>query len=124
LSSYWQLTVKKKGHKIAYCNNIWLTKAFNMPNNWYSKSKETSFINVSAVILEITTQVSLVVIGSFLLLISNPLGLVEHMFAPGKWPTTDNPILGSAWMVVGLFIYYFFRWRENLPVNHTPKDRE
>lgn len=58
--------------------------------------KQTSILNLGAAIIDITTQVSLVVIGLFLILIPNPRVLVENMFAPGNWPTPDNLILGIA----------------------------
>ncbi len=58
--------------------------------------KETSFINIGAAIIDIATQVSLVVIGVLLLLLPNPEILFQHMFAPGNWPTLDSLILGIA----------------------------
>ncbi len=54
--------------------------------------KETSLINIGATILDIGTQVSLVIIG-FILLFS-PTVLFHRMFT--NWPTTDNLILGIA----------------------------
>ena len=51
---------------------------------------------MGAAIIDIATQVSLVVIGAILILIPNPSVLVEHMFAPGNWPTPENLILGIA----------------------------
>jgi len=54
--------------------------------------KETSFINISAAILDITTQVSLVVIG-FILLFSPPV-LFQRIFE--NWPSPQNLILGIA----------------------------
>jgi APA family basic amino acid/polyamine antiporter len=54
--------------------------------------KETSFINVSAAILDIATQVSLIVIG--FLLLFNPVVVLYRITA--NWPTTDNLILGIA----------------------------
>lgn len=54
--------------------------------------KETSFINVSAAVLDIATQVSLVVIG-FILLFS-PSVLWQRII--DNWPTTENLILGIA----------------------------
>jgi len=54
--------------------------------------KETSFINVSAAILDIATQVSLIVIG--FLLLFNPVVVLHRII--GNWPTTDNLILGIA----------------------------
>ena len=58
--------------------------------------KETSFLNIGAAILDITTQVSLVIIGVILILLPNPSVLVQNMFAPGNWPTLPNFILGIA----------------------------
>ncbi len=54
--------------------------------------KETSIINVGAAILDITTQVSLVVIGFILLF--NPVVLFHRII--DNWPTPDNLILGIA----------------------------
>jgi APA family basic amino acid/polyamine antiporter len=54
--------------------------------------RETSFINVGATILDILTQVSLVVIGFILLF--NPTVLVHRII--DNWPTTGNLILGIA----------------------------
>jgi len=58
--------------------------------------KQTSLLNIGAAIIDITTQVSLVVIGVILILIPNPTILVQHMFAPGNWPTPSNLIFGIA----------------------------
>ncbi len=54
--------------------------------------KETSFMNVGAAVIDILTQVSLVVIGFILLF--NPTVLVQRII--GNWPTTENLILGIA----------------------------
>ncbi|MFC1934984.1 APC family permease [Chloroflexota bacterium] len=54
--------------------------------------KETSVINIGAAVLDITTQVSLVVIGFILLF--NPTVLFQRII--GNWPTIDNLILGIA----------------------------
>ncbi len=54
--------------------------------------KETSIINVGAAIIDIATQVSLVVIGFILLF--NPVVLFHRII--DNWPTTDNLILGIA----------------------------
>jgi len=54
--------------------------------------RETSFINVGATVLDILTQVSLVVIGFILLF--NPTVLIQRIF--DNWPTTSNLILGVA----------------------------
>jgi len=54
--------------------------------------RETSFINVGAAMLDILTQVSLVVIGFILLF--NPVVLVHRII--DNWPTTGSLILGIA----------------------------
>jgi APA family basic amino acid/polyamine antiporter len=54
--------------------------------------RETSFINVGAAVLDILTQVSLVVIGFILLF--NPAVLIHRII--DNWPTTNNLILGIA----------------------------
>lgn len=54
--------------------------------------KETSIINIGAAILDIVTQVSLVIIG--FILIFDP-SLVWHRIT-SNWPTTENLILGVA----------------------------
>jgi APA family basic amino acid/polyamine antiporter len=54
--------------------------------------KETSFLNISAAILDISTQVALVVIG-FILLFNPPVligRIIDH------WPTTGNLVFGIA----------------------------
>ncbi len=58
--------------------------------------RETSILNIGAAIIDIATQVSLVVIGLFLILIPNPAALVRNMFAPGNWPTPSNLVFGIA----------------------------
>jgi APA family basic amino acid/polyamine antiporter len=54
--------------------------------------KETSFINVGAAIIDIATQVSLVIIGFILLF--NPVVLFQRII--DNWPSTENLILGIA----------------------------
>ncbi len=54
--------------------------------------KQASILNLGAAIIDITTQVSLVVIGFILLF--NPLILFHRMI--DNWPTADNLILGIA----------------------------
>jgi APA family basic amino acid/polyamine antiporter len=54
--------------------------------------RETSFINVGAAVLDILTQVSLVVIGFILLF--NPTVLISRIV--NNWPTPSNLILGIA----------------------------
>ncbi len=54
--------------------------------------KETSFINIGAAIIDITTQLALVIIGFILLF--NPTVLFHRII--DNWPTADNLILGIA----------------------------
>ncbi|MFC2040011.1 APC family permease [Chloroflexota bacterium] len=54
--------------------------------------KETSFINIGAAVLDIGTQVTLVVIGGILLF--DPAVILQRMIE--NWPTTNNLILGIA----------------------------
>lgn len=54
--------------------------------------KETSFINVGAAIVDITTQISLVVIGFIVLF--NPVVVFHRII--DNWPTVDNLVLGIA----------------------------
>jgi len=54
--------------------------------------KETSFINISATVIDILTQISLVVIGFVLLF--DPSRLWRSMV--NNWPSTENLVLGIA----------------------------
>jgi len=54
--------------------------------------KETSIVNLGATVIDITTQVSLVVIGFILLF--NPTVLFHRIIS--NWPTAENLILGIA----------------------------
>ncbi|MDD5127560.1 MAG: APC family permease [Dehalococcoidales bacterium] len=54
--------------------------------------KETSIVNVGAAVLDIATQVSLIIIGFILLF--DPVVLVHRIF--DNWPSTENLVLGIA----------------------------
>lgn len=54
--------------------------------------KETSFLNISAAVLDLATQVSLVIIGFVLLF--NPSVLIHRIV--DNWPTSENLIIGVA----------------------------
>jgi APA family basic amino acid/polyamine antiporter len=54
--------------------------------------RETSFVNIGATLIDILTQVSLVVIGFIVLF--NPTVLIHRIM--DNWPTTENLILGIA----------------------------
>ncbi len=54
--------------------------------------KETSILNIGATIIDITTQITLVVIG--LILLFNPTILFQRII--NNWPTAENLVLGVA----------------------------
>ncbi len=54
--------------------------------------RETSIINIGAAVLDITTQITLIVIGFILLY--NPTVLIHRIF--DNWPTPGNLVLGIA----------------------------
>jgi APA family basic amino acid/polyamine antiporter len=54
--------------------------------------KETSFVNISAAVLDLATQISLVVIGFVLLF--NPTVIVRRII--DNWPAPENLIIGIA----------------------------
>lgn len=58
--------------------------------------KESSRINILFISLDILTQVTIVAIGTVMILGPNPGILFEHMFGPGNWPTMDKLIFGVA----------------------------
>ncbi len=58
--------------------------------------RESTRLNVSFVVLDIATQICLVVLGVILILGMHPGILVEHMFGAGNWPSTQNLIYGVA----------------------------
>jgi APA family basic amino acid/polyamine antiporter len=56
--------------------------------------RESSRMNIFFIGLDISTQVSLIVLG--LMLIFSPTILFHHMFDSGNWPSTENLIFGIA----------------------------
>jgi len=58
--------------------------------------RESSRLNIAFISVDIATQLSLVILGIELILMVNPGVLVEHMFGPGNWPSTNNLVLGIA----------------------------
>jgi len=58
--------------------------------------RESSRVNIFFIILDIATQLTLVVLGVILILASNPGVLIQHMFGAGNWPSTQNLIFGIA----------------------------
>jgi APA family basic amino acid/polyamine antiporter len=58
--------------------------------------RESSRVNIFFISIDITTQITLVVLGIVLILAVNPGILFQHMFGAGNWPSTQNLIFGIA----------------------------
>jgi len=58
--------------------------------------RESSRVNIFFIGIDITTQITLVVLGIILILAVNPGILFQHMFGAGNWPSTQNLIFGIA----------------------------
>ncbi|MBI4267858.1 MAG: APC family permease, partial [Chloroflexi bacterium] len=58
--------------------------------------KESSRLNIFFIIIDIFTQVTLVILGLILLLLPNPGRLFQNMFGEGNWPSAQNLIFGIA----------------------------
>jgi APA family basic amino acid/polyamine antiporter len=58
--------------------------------------RESANVNIFFIIIDIVTQITLVVLGIILILAVNPAILFQHMFGAGNWPSTTNLIFGIA----------------------------
>jgi len=58
--------------------------------------RESSRVNIFFIVLDIATQLTLVVLGIILILAVNPGVLVHNMFGAGNWPSTPNLVFGIA----------------------------
>ncbi|MDH5696780.1 MAG: APC family permease, partial [Dehalococcoidia bacterium] len=58
--------------------------------------RESSRVNIFFIGIDVTTQITLVVLGIILILAVNPAVLFQHMFGAGNWPSTPNLIFGIA----------------------------
>ncbi len=58
--------------------------------------RESSRLNIFFIVIDIATQLTLVILGIILILIPNPIILFQHMFGEGNWPSTQNLIFGIA----------------------------
>jgi len=58
--------------------------------------RESSRLNISFITIDITTQLTLIVLGVTLILWVHPSTLIQRMFGSGNWPTTHHLILGVA----------------------------
>ena len=58
--------------------------------------KESARVNIFFITIDILTQVTLILLGVFLILLPHPGILFEHMFGAGNWPSINNFIYGIA----------------------------
>ena len=58
--------------------------------------RESSRINIYFIVVDIATQLTLVVLGVLLILLVNPSVLLQNMFGEGNWPSAQNLIFGIA----------------------------
>jgi basic amino acid/polyamine antiporter, APA family len=58
--------------------------------------RESSRINIFFIIVDIATQITIVILGIVLILAVNPGILIQNMFGEGNWPTTPNLVMGIA----------------------------
>lgn len=58
--------------------------------------RESARLNIIFIVIDISTQITLVVLGIILILIPHPGVLFQHMFGPGNIPTPEKLIYGVA----------------------------
>jgi APA family basic amino acid/polyamine antiporter len=58
--------------------------------------RESSRLNITFIVIDILTQVTLITLGVILILAPKPSVLSEHMFGAGNWPSTQSLIFGIA----------------------------
>jgi APA family basic amino acid/polyamine antiporter len=58
--------------------------------------RESTRLNIFFIVVDIATQVTIVVLGIILILSVNPAILGKHMFGAGNWPSMPNLVLGIA----------------------------
>ena len=58
--------------------------------------RESARINIVFIVMDIVTQIALVILGIVLILAVNPSVLAQNMFGAGNWPSTQNLIYGIA----------------------------
>ncbi len=58
--------------------------------------KESAALNIIFIVLDILTQVALIITGVILILLPHPGILAENMFGAGNWPSTSSLIIGIA----------------------------
>src|SRR4030042_995121 len=58
--------------------------------------RESSRLNIIFIVLDIGTQICLIVFGGILILAVHPAMVTEHMFGAGNWPAPQNLVYGIA----------------------------
>lgn len=58
--------------------------------------KESSRVNITSALMDLATQLSIILLGFLLIFRPNPAILVEHMFGEGNWPSLSNLIFAIA----------------------------
>ncbi|MDP3879054.1 MAG: APC family permease [Dehalococcoidales bacterium] len=58
--------------------------------------RESSVMNITFTVLDIVTQLTLVILGAILILGPHPEVLFQNMFSQGNWPTAQNLVFGIA----------------------------
>ncbi len=58
--------------------------------------RESSRLNIYFIVIDIATQLTLIILGIILILVVNPVVLFQNMFGEGNWPSTENLIFGIA----------------------------
>jgi APA family basic amino acid/polyamine antiporter len=58
--------------------------------------RESSRINIYFIVIDIATQLTLVILGIMLILLVNPAVLLQNMFGEGNWPSPQNLFFGIA----------------------------
>jgi APA family basic amino acid/polyamine antiporter len=58
--------------------------------------KESTRLNIVFIVVDIATQIAIVILGLVLILKVNPGVLFQNMFGEGNWPSTPNLIMGIA----------------------------
>jgi basic amino acid/polyamine antiporter, APA family len=58
--------------------------------------RESTRINLFFIVVDIGTQIALIILGIVFILIPHPGILTQHMFGPGNWPSTQSLIYSIA----------------------------
>lgn len=58
--------------------------------------KESTRLNIFFIVIDIATQVAIVILGIIYILRVDPSQLITHMFGEGNWPSASNFIMGIA----------------------------